>query len=101
TDYGSNPTRTVTWTLNDGSASSTAVTETISVSNVNDPPSLSGIAASVNYTEEGGAVTLAAAAAVSDPDTLKLAGATVAITGGSFAGDADVLAAATAGHRKT
>src|SRR5262249_25593735 len=100
TNYGSNPTRTLTWQLNDGAASnnlSSAVSETINVTNINDAPTLSGVAASATYTEEGGAVTLAAGAAVSDPDTLTLSGATIRITGGSFAGDGDVLAATTAG----
>src|SRR5262249_44584915 len=75
--------------------------ETISITNVNDAPTLSGVAASASYLEEGGAVTLAAGAAVSDPDTPTLSGATVKIAGGPFSGDGDVLAATTTGTRIT
>jgi Domain of unknown function (DUF4347)/FG-GAP-like repeat len=100
TNYGSNPTRTVTWVLNDGSTSSavsTAPTETITITAINDAPTLSSVAASAQYTEEGAAATLSSAVTVSDPDNLKLVGATVSIIGGTFAGDADVLATSTAG----
>src|SRR6202035_5221210 len=41
TSFGSDPTRTVTWVLNDGAASSnlsTTQTSTISITAVNDPP---------------------------------------------------------------
>jgi hypothetical protein len=100
TNFGSNPTRTVVWTLNDGSASnssSTPVTETISLTGINAPPTLSNVATSANYTEEGAAATLSGSVSVSDPDDTKLSSATVKITGGTFAGDADLLAASTAG----
>jgi lipopolysaccharide export system protein LptA len=99
TNYGSNPTRTVTWVVNDGSGSfnlSTVQTETISITAVNDPPALSGLV-NDSYTEEGGAVTLSSGASVSDPDNLTLANATVAIVGGTFAGDADLLSFSTTG----
>ncbi|HEY2134635.1 MAG TPA: DUF4347 domain-containing protein [Xanthobacteraceae bacterium] len=98
TDYGSAPTRTVTWSLNDGSASNAvgSATTTISITPVNDAPTLSGTV-NTTFTEKGSAVTLSGAAAVSDPDNLDLAGATVKITGGTFAGDGDVLGANVAG----
>jgi hypothetical protein len=100
TDFGSKPTRLVTWVLNDGSASnnlSTAATTTVSITNVNDAPTLTGVASSANFTEEGAAVTLSGSASVTDPDNLDLANATVSITGGTFVGDADVLAATAIG----
>ncbi len=104
TQYGSALTRTVTWvvqdpsgTLNGGMDTSTVATTTVSVTNVNDPPTLGNVATSQSFTEAGGAVTLSGAVAVSDPDNLSLAGATVKITGGTFAGDGDVLAATTTG----
>ena len=99
TDFGAKPTRTVTWTLDDGFASNNvgSAVSTVSITNVNDPPTLSNVAASQHYTEEGAAVTLAGSAAVTDPDNLSLASATVSITGGKFAGDGDVLAANVAG----
>jgi hypothetical protein len=99
TNYGSNLTRTVTWVLNDGSGSnnlSSTVTETVSITAINDPPALSGLA-DASYSEEGAPVTLSGSASVSDPDNLTLANATVAIVGGTFAGDGDVLTFNTTG----
>jgi ELWxxDGT repeat protein len=96
TDYGSDPTRTVTWTVNDGFGSATA-SSTIDITAVNQPPTLSNVAGSVTFTETGGAVSLSPSAAVTDPDRLDLVSATVAIVGGTFAGDGDVLAFSTAG----
>ena len=96
TDYGSRATRTVTWTLDDGSGSfntSTVQATTLSISNVNNSPTLSNVASSAQYTEEGSAVTLSNAVAIADPDNLSLASATVSITGGTFANDQDVLSA--------
>jgi hypothetical protein len=100
TNFGSSATRTVTWVLNDGSGSfnlSTAQTETVSITAVNDAPTLTGTAASASYTENGASAVLSPSVTVSDVDNLKLASATISITGGSFAGDGDVLAANTAG----
>ncbi|HWW09933.1 MAG TPA: DUF4347 domain-containing protein, partial [Candidatus Acidoferrales bacterium] len=103
-DFGSNQTRTVTWTLNDGSGSfnlSAPQTTTVNITNVNDAPTLSNVAASAQYTEEGPSTTLSAAVTVTDPDDLRLSSATVAITGGTFAGDGDVLAANVTGTNIT
>src|SRR5262249_36748818 len=96
-NFGSNPTRTIVWTVNDGSASTNfgTATTTVSITNVNDAPALSNVTPSAAFTEEGPAVALAGSASVSDADNLKLANATVAITGGALAGD--VLAANTTG----
>jgi autotransporter passenger strand-loop-strand repeat protein len=60
-------------------------------------PALSNIATSASYTEEGGAITLATSGTITDQDSTTLVGATVAITGGTFANDGDVLAATTSG----
>src|SRR5262249_3375570 len=93
TDYGSAPTRTVSWVLNDGSASnnlSTVQTTTISITAIDDAPTLSGIPSAVTFTA-GTTITLASLAAVSDLDNLDLVSATVSVTGGTFAGDGDVL----------
>src|SRR5262249_41247529 len=85
TNFGSNPTRTVTWTVADESNLPSATqTTTVSIAAVNDPPTLTGPAASVTFTQNGAAVTLAGAASVSDSDSLTLASATVKITGGAF-----------------
>jgi lipopolysaccharide export system protein LptA len=88
TDFGSNPTRTLTWTVADNVGTESApVTTTVSITNVNDPPTLANVAPSASFTEHGSAVTLSGAVSVTDPDNLKLAGATVQITTGAFAGD--------------
>src|SRR5262249_24622454 len=97
------PTRTVTWLLNDGSGSSnlsSVSTTTISITAVNDPPTLAGTT-DASFTENGPAVTLSPTVAVSDPDNATLASATVAITGGAFPGDGDVLLANVAGTNIT
>src|SRR5262249_31924654 len=73
------------------------VTTTVTITAVNDAPTLSSVAASASFTEKGPAVTLSGSAAVADPDNQKLANATVKIAGGTFAGDGDVLAANVAG----
>src|SRR5262249_36891438 len=99
TNSGSNPTRTVTWVVNDGSGSnnlSGVSTETISITAVNDPPALSGLA-DASYTEGGAAGTLAGSPRRSGPARPTLANATVAIVGGTFAGDSDLLTFSTAG----
>ncbi len=99
TNFGADPTRTVTWTLNDGSSSNatTTATSTVSITAINDPPTLSNVATGANFTQAGGAIVLSGAASVSDPDNLNLASATVSITTGKFTGDGDVLSANTAG----
>ena len=98
TDFGSDPTRTLTWTLNDGGGTANNGTQvgttvsTISITNVNDPPTLSGVNTSVRGSPTS-TVTLSPSVTVSDVDDLTLKSATVAITGGTFAGDGDVLQA--------
>ena len=95
-DYGSSPTRTLTWQVDDGSASnqlSPIATTTVSITALDNAPTLASVAASVAFTA-GTTVGLSPTLAVTDPDSLTLASATVAIAGGSFSGDTDVLAAA-------
>ena len=103
TNYGSDPTRLVTWVLKDpsgtangGSDTSTAATTTVSITAVDNPPTLSGVATSVSAGLST-LVTLSPSVTVTDPDNLTLASATVAVTGGTFNGDGDVLAANTSG----
>src|SRR5262249_13239273 len=89
------PTRTITWVVNDGAGSnnlSTVVTTT--VDNPNEPPNVSGITASIPFTQ-GNTTTLEPSVTVTDFDSANLASATVSITGGAFAGDGDVLSATT------
>src|SRR5262249_17583598 len=98
-DSGSAPTRTVPWPLDAGAAAA-SVTSTVSITAVNDAPTLAGTT-DASFTENGPAVTLSGAASVTDPDNTTLASATVALTGGTFAGDGDVLAANVAGTNIT
>ncbi|MGF6310581.1 hypothetical protein ABIB82_004666 [Bradyrhizobium sp. i1.8.4] len=81
--------RTVTIITNDGSANSTAVTDTINVTPVNDPP-VTTAGGTLNYLENQAATVIDASVSVSDVDSANMAGATVQITGG-FAAGQDVL----------
>src|SRR5262249_24433898 len=96
TDFGSDNSRTLSFSINDGLLTSAPQTATVSVVGVNDPPTAT-VAATASFTEKAGAKTLSSAAVVSDPDSLTFANATVKITAGTFAGDGDVLAATTSG----
>jgi autotransporter passenger strand-loop-strand repeat protein len=103
TNYGADPTRTVTWTVNDGGASfnlSPPQTTTIGITNVNDPPVLSNVASTVTF-HSGTTTTLSPNTSVSDPDDLSLVGGTVIVTSGGFANDGDVLSATTSGTNIT
>jgi len=62
---------------------------------VQDAPSLNWFANTANYAPLASPLVLASALTVNDPSSTLLTGATVTITGGGFAGDGDVLAAAT------
>src|SRR5262249_10946925 len=106
TDYGSQATRTIDWVVSDGApdvpfGNINSASSTITVVFVNDPPTLSSVASSAHYTEEGANATLSGAITVSDFDDLNLSSATVSITGGTFANDGDVLAANTTGTNIT
>src|SRR5262249_24981326 len=75
-------------------------TLTINVTNVNDPPTFANFPALRNFAA-GHTVTIAPQASFSDADIPTLANVTVAVTGGTFAGDGDVLAATTTGTNIT
>src|SRR5262249_4929804 len=95
TTCGANPPRPLTWILNDGSTSnnlSSVTTSTISITAVNDPPTLV-VAPSTSFTENSAAITLSPTVTVSDPDNTTWVAATVLVSGGTFAGDGDILAA--------
>src|SRR5262249_49346071 len=97
TDFSRTDTsRTLTWVINDGLLTSAPQTSSVSVIFVNDAPTLAGLT-TASWTEEGSATTLSSGASVTDPDDLNLSSATVAITGGTFAGDSDLLAADVSG----
>jgi hypothetical protein len=70
---------------------------TIFITAVNDAPVLNGVPASAGVSQHGPVIPLAPGLTVSDADSTTLAGATVQVSGGTFAGDGDVLAAMTTG----
>src|SRR5262249_45239141 len=101
TNFGSDPTRTVTWTVaDDFNVHSAVVTTTISTTAVNDAPSLTNVASTVTFSA-GETLALSPPLTVSDVDSLNLVRATVKVTGGTFAGDGDVLSANVAGTHIT
>jgi len=60
------------------------VTSTISVTNVNDPPNLSGLVGTpVAFGRQTVPLLFSSFLQVSDPDNLALVGASVAVTGGT------------------
>src|SRR6202021_2211733 len=87
--------------LNDGSGSfnlTPASTTTVTITAVNNPPTVTGVTATDAFTEKGSSVTLSPSVTVSDPDNLGGGGgATGKIAGGPFANDGDVLTATTTG----
>src|SRR5262249_33558087 len=93
-----NPTRTITWVLNDGAGSNTLSTvQTTTVDIANEPPFLTSVAPSVTFTQ-GNTLTLSPSITVTDFDSANLASATVHVTSGAFAGDGDVLSATAVGN---
>jgi hypothetical protein len=88
-DSGTDLSRTVSWTVTDGTLSSNTISSTIAITSV--PPVLSGGGNSVTYAPHGAAVAVDAALGVNDAYTGTLAGATVAIGAGFLAGDMLVI----------
>jgi hypothetical protein len=87
----STETRTVSFTINDGTANSNAVTRNIVVNHTNIPPTLSGIEeAALSYNEGSGKVAISSSLTITDPDNLNLQTATVMITSG-YNSNQDVL----------
>ena len=79
----------MTWTVNDGSESSTDVTSNVTFTATNDAPTVSGVNAQ-SYTEGDGAVTIDTNLTVADADSPNLSSATIQITNGYASGE-DVL----------
>src|SRR5262249_32787685 len=100
TNYGSHPPPPLPRLVNHGRGPNnphSLATTTVSITAINDKPTLTGTAASVSFTENGASVVLSPSVTVADPDSLTLASATVQVNG-SFAGDGDVLAATGLGN---
>jgi Bacterial Ig domain len=84
--------RTITFTVANARRSAGVATSLI----FGRSPVLSGLGAGLSYTEDDPARAIAPNAAVTDPDSSELTGATAEITAGYVAGE-DVLSAGTAG----
>ena len=87
TNYGADLARTINWQVSAGSLQSAVASSAVNVVGVDQPPVLSGAGNTSAYTSGGGAVAVDNALAASDPDSLKLASATVTISGNFQSGD--------------
>ena len=85
TDFNASPQRTLTWSVSDGAAVTTATT-TLDIVAVNDAPQET-VAATAVYTENGPPVTISPAAVASDVDNPDLVFGVVRIAGGWVDGD--------------
>jgi hypothetical protein len=95
THGGGDTSRTLDWVVGDGVSFSSDAFSTLSVAHFAPSGSPGG---SVTYRSGDPPITLGGGFTVSDPDSGGiLTGATVQITGGTFASDGDVLAATTTG----
>ncbi|MEL6342764.1 MAG: MopE-related protein [Myxococcota bacterium] len=100
----SNPTegtRTISWTVNDGDADSTAVKRSFSVKRVNDAPNLTLGTTSLNYAEGDGKAILDSSPSltITDVDSSNIASATITISSGYVSGE-DTLSATETGSIK-
>ncbi|MDI9850281.1 hypothetical protein QM467_19810, partial [Rhodoblastus sp. 17X3] len=80
TNYGTDLARTINWQVSAGALKSTVVSSTVNVIGVDQAPVLSGAGNTTTYASGGVAVVIDSALSASDPDNLKLASATVAIS---------------------
>jgi hypothetical protein len=81
------PSKTIEFKANDGDADSNLATKTMSVSNVNDAPSVDlngsanpGVDTTASFTEDSPAASVAPSADVADPDNTSLQSATITLT---------------------
>jgi hypothetical protein len=77
-----NPTasRTVSFTVNDGDSNSNTASKAITITAVEDAPSVTTTGIALGYTENQGATAIDPALNISDPDSTQMSGATVAVT---------------------
>ncbi len=87
TNYGLDLTRAINWQVSDGAQQSSVVSSSVTVVGVDQAPILSGAGNATTYATGGPAVAIDNALAVSDPDNLDLASATVTISSNFQAGD--------------
>ena len=87
TNYGADLNRTINWQVSAGAAQSAVVSTSLSIVGVDQAPILTGAGNTTTYAPGGAAVVIDNALAVSDPDNLQLASATVTISGNFQTGD--------------
>ena len=85
TDANASPARSLSWTVSDGTTQTT-VTSVLDIVALNDAP-VAAVASTASYTENGAALTISPAAAVTDPDNFQLAAGQITIISGASAGD--------------
>jgi hypothetical protein len=95
TDFNTDPGRTISWVVSDGTSTSAPQTTTVSITAVDTPPVVRDTTGPTTWTEASGlgpnpAVVIDSGLTVSDADNTTLASATVSIT--NFVSDEDVLA---------
>ena len=100
-NYGAAPSRTVTWTLDDGSASNATSRDHDHRHHGGERPADRERRGQRGLHRAGGGDDAVGRPGGADPDSLTLAGATVKIAGGTFAGDGDVLGVQHGRHRIT
>src|SRR5437764_32418 len=71
TSSGADPSRTVSWVVNDGSANSPTQTTTVTTT-AGSPPALSGVGTSAFCSADRTGTTLSPGTTVSDPDSVNL-----------------------------
>ncbi|CAN2048059.1 hypothetical protein GMMP1_550002 [Candidatus Magnetomoraceae bacterium gMMP-1] len=82
--------RTINFIVNDGDADSNAITQTITIIAINDPPVLTGAGGSTAYTENSNPIIAADNITLIDPDNLNLIGAVISISE-NYTSSEDVL----------
>ena len=70
TDAGADPSRTISWVVNDGTLSSATQTTTVNIT-TGQSPLLGNVAASASYTEAAAPTTLSSGTTVSDPESVR------------------------------
>ncbi|MFZ4289021.1 cadherin domain-containing protein [Variovorax sp. HJSM1_2] len=90
-DNPSTATRSVSFTVNDGTLNSAVATRNIAITAVNDAPVLTPTGSTLNYTENAAATPVDAGLTLGDVDNSLLVGATVSLSA-NYANGQDVLA---------
>jgi hypothetical protein len=83
--------KTVEFKANDGTADSNLATKSLTITPVNNAPTVTTSSGQASYTESSTPVQPDPAVTVSDPDSAQLSSATVAITGNFTPADGDTL----------